>query len=166
MAATSLTFGNDGKWHFYCATYDLTAGQRALYVDGSLVAYTTGQGAYSPAPSAHLAIGARDQPPGTTTVSNFTTAYYTGKIYDVRVYNTAISGAQQAYLAAPPALPPLTISSTVSSPGQMVLSWLNGGKLLQTTNINGPWVTNQAATPPYTVVTTNKPGQFFRVLFP
>ena len=28
----------------------------------------------------------------------------------------------------------------------MVLSWLNGGKLLQATNLTGPWVTNQSAT--------------------
>jgi hypothetical protein len=168
MAATSLTYGNDGKWHFYCATYDVNAGQRMLYVDGSLVAYTTGQGQYSDASTAHLAIGARDQPPGTTPTTNLTTAYFTGKIYDVRVYNTAISAAQQAYLAVPPPLPPLTISASVTpgNPGQMELSWVNGGKLLQATNVLGPWVTNQAATPPYTILMTNYPAEFFRVLFP
>jgi hypothetical protein len=172
LAANSLTYGNDGKWHFYCATYDVNAGQRILYVDGSLVASTTGQGQYTPAATAHLTIGARDQPPGTTAVTNLTTGYYTGKIYDVRVYNTAISDVQQAYLAAPPALPAQTISvSGVTQPaggipGQMVLSWLTGGKLLQATNLVGPWETNQSATPPYTVITTNNPGQFFRILFP
>jgi hypothetical protein len=167
MAATSLTYGNDGQWHFYCATYDVNLAQRMLYVDGSLVAYTTGQGPYTAAPSAHLAIGARDQPPG-----NSTTAYYTGKIYDVRIYNTALSDVQQAFLAAPPQqLPPQTISSTFTppsggNPGQMELSWSSGGKLLQATNVLGPWLTNEAAIPPYTVITTNIPGQFFRVIFP
>lgn len=170
MAATSLTYGNDGQWHFYCATYDVNAGQRWLYVDGNLVAYTTGQGQYSTAPACHLGIGAKDQPPGTTTVSNYFTGYFTGKIYDVRIYNTAISGAQQAYLAVPPSLPPLRVSANVTpasggNPGQMVLTWLNGGWLLQSTNVAGPWVTNQAATPPYTILTTNTPAGFYKILF-
>ncbi len=171
MGATSLTYGNDGQWHFYCATYDVNVGQRMLYVDGNLVAYTTGQGQYSMAPSAHLGIGAKDQPPGTTTVSNYTTGYYTGKIYDVRIYNTAISDAQQASLAAPPPLPPLKVSASVTpasggNPGQMVLSWLPGGLLLQSTNVAGPWQTNQTATPPYIILTTNIPAGFYKVLFP
>jgi hypothetical protein len=170
-AATSLTYGNDGKWHFYCATYDVTAGQRFLYVDGSLVAYTTGQGQYTTAPECHLAIGPRDQPPGSTTVSNFFAGYFTGRIFDLNIYNAAISGAQQAYLVTPPPLPPLKISASVTpaaggNPGQMVLSWLNGGWLLQSTNVAGPWLTNQAATPPYTIRTTNTPAEFYKVLFP
>jgi len=171
-AATSLTYANDGQWHFYCATYDVNAGQRLLFVDGNLVAATTGEGQFSPAETAHLTIGARDQPPGTTAITNLTTGYYSGKIYDVRVYNTAISGVQQASLAAPSSVPAQTIGvsgvtpPSGGNPGQMVLSWLNGGKLLQATNITGPWVTNQSATPPYTVITTNSPGQFYRILFP
>jgi hypothetical protein len=165
-AATSLTYGNDGKWHFYCATYDVTAGQRMIYVDGSLVAYTTGQGQYTTVPLNHLVIGARDS--GGT---NGYTGYFNGKIYDVRIYNTAISDSQQASLAAPPPLPPLKISASVTpasggNPGQMVLSWLNGGWLLQSTNVAGPWLTNQAATPPYTILTTNTPAEFYKVLFP
>jgi hypothetical protein len=165
-AATSLTYGNDGKWHFYCATYDVNAGQRILYVDGSLVAYTTGQGQYTTVPLNYLAVGARDQ--GGT---NGFTGFFTGRIYDVRVYNAAISGAQQAYLVPPPPLPALKVSASVTAPsggnpGHMVLSWLNGGWLLQSTNVAGPWLTNQAATPPYTILTTNTPAEFYKVLFP
>lgn len=169
MAATSLTYGNDNKWHFYCATYDLAAGQRVLYVDGSLVAYTTGQGPYTLAPDAHLAIGARDAPPGTTTVSNYTTGYFTGEFYDVRIYDVALTGAQQASLAAPPPLPvqpapPLTITGI--NPGYFDLTWSSGGLLLQSTNVAGPWTTNLAATPPYRVYTTNGLSGFYKVLFP
>ena len=166
MGATSLTYGNDGQWHFYCATYDVTAGQRMLYVDGSLVAYTTGQGQYATVPLNHLVIGARDSG-GTNGYASF----YTGVIYDTRIYNVALTQSQQANLAGAPALPAQRVTASVTlpsggNPGQMVLTWLNGGKLLQTTNVAGPWTTNLSATPPYTVLMTNKPAGFFKVLFP
>ena len=73
MAATSLTYGNGGNWHFYCGTYDLTRGSRNLYVDGVLAAHDDRQGQYTTSPATHLCIGAKDQPNG----NNFT-GYFTG----------------------------------------------------------------------------------------
>jgi hypothetical protein len=42
-----------------------------------------------------------------------------------------------------------------------VLTWA-GGKLLQATNLTGPWVTNTAAASPYTVIATNM-RTFYRI---
>jgi len=161
--------GADGAWHHYVGTYDRVSGIRTLYVDGIVQNVTTGAGAYTLASGERLVLGGRS----TNSLAaiqgdvNFTG----GLLYDVRIYNTAISAAQVASLITPPALPAQIVTASVTppsggNPGQMVLTWLNGGKLLQTTNITGPWVTNQAATPPYTVLMTNKPTGFFKILFP
>jgi hypothetical protein len=171
LAATSLTYGNDGQWHFYCGTYDVSTGIRNLYVDGALAAQVTGQGQYTTSPLMHLVIGARDQPPGSPgdlSVSNNLTGFYTGLIYDVRIYNVALTGTEQASQVKAPPLPPLALGSTAvqGSGGSMTLTWLNGGLLLQAPTVNGPWTTNTTATPPYTILTTNSPAEFYKVLFP
>jgi hypothetical protein len=161
--------GADGAWHHYVGTYDSVSGIRTLYVDGVVQNVTTGAGAYTLFSGARLVLGGRS----TNSLAaiqgdvNFTG----GMLYDVRIYNTAISAAQVASLITPPSLPAQKVSASITppsggNPGQMVLTWLNGGKLLQTTNLAGPWVTNQAATPPYTVLMTNKPTEFFKILFP
>jgi hypothetical protein len=168
-AGTAGGSGADGAWHHYVGTYDLASGIRTLYVDGIVQNVTTGAGAYPLALGERLVLGGRS----TNDVAaiqpdvNFTG----GMLYDVRIYNTAISAAQVAYLAEPPPLPPQRITTVVTPPsggtsGHMVLTWLPGGLLLQTTNAAGPWVTNQSATSPYTIVTTNPLPQFYKVLFP
>jgi hypothetical protein len=87
MSATSLTFGNDGVWHFYAGTYDASTGLRKLYVDGAYVMSETNQTPYAMAPVEHLCIGARDA--NGSTIANF----FTGELYDVRVFNYALSQA-------------------------------------------------------------------------
>ena len=162
-AGTAGGTGADGAWHLYVGTYDRVSGIRTLYVDGIVQNVTTGAGAYPLASGERLVLGGRS--------TNFVAAiqadvnFTGGLLYDVRIYNTAISADQVAFLAAPPSLPAQKVTASVT-PGQMVLTWLNGGKLLQTTNLAGPWETNQAATPPYTVLTTNKPAVFYKILFP
>jgi hypothetical protein len=115
MAATSLTYGNDGKWHFYCGTYSLSAGQRQLFVDGALVAYTTGEGQYNTSPATHLVLGAKDQPPGSpgnfNNTNNFT-GYFTGEMYDVRIYNTNLNASQQASIYGTPPEPTVLAFAT------------------------------------------------------
>ena len=164
--------GADGLWHHYVGTYDFATATRVLYVDGIMQNTSTGDvTAYTQSPNSRLVLGGRSLP-GTTPVGMIeTNANFTGgNLYDVRIYNIALTGPQQAYLATPPPaqLPPQSVSMsfTPGNPGQMVLSWLNGGKLLQSTNVTGPWVTNNAATPPYTVPTTNMPAAFYRIFFP
>lgn len=163
--------GADGLWHHYVGTFDLATGTRVLYVDGIQQNVSTGDiNSFTPADNTRLVLGGRSvattTPPGGIDGGvNFTG----GNLYDVRIYNVPLTGAQQAYLAAPPpaTLPPQTLSMSYSpgNPGQLVLSWLNGGTLLQSTNVTGPWVPNNAATPPYVIPATNNPAAFFRVVF-
>ena len=168
--ATSANTPTDGNWHFYCGTYDVATGVRNLYVDGNLAASQTGQGAYNMAPAERVTIGGKDQPPSDTThlAGNFT-GYFTGEIYGVRIYNIALSGAQQASFVPKPALPAPAFSvkpvvTTGSKGKQFVLTW-SYGTLLQATNIAGPWTTN-TATQPYTVIISNAPAMFFKLSNP
>lgn len=87
MAASSLTFGNDGVWHFYAGTYDVSTGVRRLYVDGNFVAIETNLAAYALASVEHLCIGARDAD------GNNIANYFTGQLFDARIYNYALSKA-------------------------------------------------------------------------
>ncbi len=87
MAASSLTYGNDGVWHFYAGTYDASTGVRRLYVDGNFVATETNRTPYTLASVEHLCIGARDADGSTIS------AYFPGAIYDVRIYNYALTGS-------------------------------------------------------------------------
>jgi hypothetical protein len=49
----------------------------------------------------------------------------------------------------------------VPSGSEVILTW-PGGKLLEATNLTGPWVTNNAAASPYTVSAAGA-GKFYRV---
>jgi hypothetical protein len=159
--------GADGAWHHYAGTYDSVTGIRTLYVDGIVQNVLTGDAPYILSPGSKLVLGGKSEVTNTIVGNaNFTG----GSLYDVRIYNTALSYAQVAYIAAPPPPPassqPITLSVSGGNPPQLTLSWGSGGKLLQSQNVFGPWVTNQAATSPYTVPATNNPALFFRVLYP
>ena len=161
---TSSFGSNDGNWHHYAGTYNATTGIRTLYVDGKLAVTQSGQGPYTLSAFSHLMIGARDN--GGNTFDNSVAGfgnYFTGKIYDVRVYDYALSQLQIG--AAVPGLPPILASQVIpgsgGNPGQFVLSW-SGGTLLEATNVAGPWNTNAVQTSPVTNVMT-MPADFFKV---
>jgi hypothetical protein len=97
LAATSLTYANDGLWHHYAGTYSTLTGFRNLYVDGVLAAYETNNGVYNLAAYSHLVIGAIDASPG-----NAFGSYFTGNIYDARVYDYDLTASQVAQLATLP----------------------------------------------------------------
>lgn len=59
-------------------------------------------------------------------------------------------------------MPPLSLSISSSSANNVVLTWSQGA-LLQSTNISGPWTTNTATPPSYTVSTTNA-TMFYRLV--
>ena len=90
LAATGFTFGNDGAWHLYVGTFDAATGMVNLYVDGVLGASSVSNGVYNVSSDSRLCIGAKDAhgTPGN---------YFTGQVYDVRVYNYAISAATVLY---------------------------------------------------------------------
>jgi hypothetical protein len=154
---TGSISSNDGQWHYYVGTFDSVSNLRRLYVDGNLSFSITGTTPYTLSPATHLTIGGRDQPAG----NNFT-GYENngGLVYDVRIYNTALSIAQVAFIQQGP-VPTLTSSYTG---GKFVLNW-SSGKLLESTNVLGPWTTN-INTSPYTNSSLTDPAHFYRVLAP
>ena len=138
------------QWHYYAGTFDTATGTRNLYVDGKLENQQTGQGPYTLASNSRLMIGARD----TGSIGN----YYTGNLYDVRIYNYALTQGQIVTIGGVP--PPFT-SQVVG--GQLVLTW-PAGTLLQATNVLGPWTTNSSVSP--ATIDMTLPQQFFRVKVP
>jgi hypothetical protein len=59
--------------------------------------------------------------------------------------------------------PPAPIHLTNSWNGsQLTLSWPGGGTLLEATNTTGPWITNNVASSPFTVIPI-QPQKFYRV---
>jgi hypothetical protein len=86
--------------------------------------------------------------------------YFTGNLYDVRIYNSAASQTQVRNLAA---LTPPSLTNRVVSGNQIVLTW-SWGTLLQATNLTGPWTAIQAASPYTNSQTASQ--QFFRISNP
>jgi autotransporter-associated beta strand protein len=58
---------------------------------------------------------------------------------------------------------PLTLSSSWNG-SQLTLSWAGSGKLLQATNLAGPWLTNGTAQSPFPV-TPSQPQMFYRIQY-
>jgi len=109
---TTLIAGNDGAWHFYAGTFNANTGVRSLYVDSVLAAQETGNVEYDLAPYAHVCIGAKDNPPGSTY-----TSFSTNNIeyYDVRIYNYDLTQAQVTALYG---VVPVAINSQPQSTAQ------------------------------------------------
>jgi hypothetical protein len=149
---TSSVGSNDGKWHHYAGTWDGTNLIRNLYVDGVQTATTTGTSSYISPVNEHLMIGARDA--GGNAFGN----YFTGTIYDVRIYNYPLTQPEVVIISGVP--PPFT-SQVVG--GQLVITW-PVGTLLQATNVLGPWTTYSTVSP--VTINTTEPQQFFRVSVP
>jgi len=161
----SSTLGNiDNNWHNYAGTFDSVSGIRNLYVDGVLAAQGTGSGTLNMATNFPVCIGAEYGNNYSTYDRYAPGAIFTGEIYGVRIYDTALSAAQVNYfLVTPPAFVGLPAITTGPNGRQLVLSW-NAGTLLQATNLTGPW-TPSGATPPYTNNLTGR-QMFFRLSSP
>jgi hypothetical protein len=142
----------------------LPSGTRNWYVDGVLSGQDTGLGAYNLSTNTHLAIGGKDQPAG----NNFT-GFFTGEIYGVRFYNTAISAAQvNSFITPVPVTPPTPAfnGKPVLTGNQLVLTWSNG-TLLSSTNVAGPYLPVAGATSPYTnLINLTTPDMFFKLSNP
>jgi hypothetical protein len=151
----------DGLWHLYAGTYDLTSGNRFLYVDGVLAGSETGNLEYNMAKTEHLAIGAKDSPATAPAVANFGN-YFTGVIYGVRIYNTALTQAQiNSFLMWEPTAPQVPVFNLTNNVqvipgaggskvgGEFVISW-STGSLWESTNLATSWIHLTNATSPYT----------------
>jgi hypothetical protein len=143
---------NDGQWHHYAGTWDGTTFTRNLYVDGALAATTSQLSLYTLGTTSDLMIGARDA--GNASFGN----YFTGTIYDVRIYNYPLA---QSQVIIDGAVPVKLATAIVGS--QLQITW-PAGTLLEATNLSGPWTTNPAVSP--ALIDTTGPQRFFRVTVP
>ena len=90
MTSNPTTY-TDGAWHHVAVVFDGTASSRKLYVDGVLKNSTTGTPySVSFAPLSHLVIGGNQANSVGSLIGNF----FAGKMYDVRMYNYALSAGQ------------------------------------------------------------------------
>ena len=128
----SPTNVNNGNWHHFAAIWNQTTGTRTLYIDGvysNVVTNTTTQVMALPAGS-HLALGARQR-----ATNGAYDGYYSGKLFDVRIYNSLLAQSDVLQLIPPP-IP----TGLLASPGS--------GK------VGLVWTASPGATS-YTVSTTN-----------
>lgn len=159
LATRSITVGNDGKWHHYAGTFDANLGVRCLYVDGDLAASETGNAPCIMAANNRLMLGAKDSGSASSSAGGYG-SYFTGNLFDVRIYNIALLQPQIRSIAG---LTPPSPTSRLSSGNQVVLTW-TWGTLLEATNLMGPWTPVFAASP-YTNTQTGA-ELFFRVSNP
>ena len=88
------------------------------------------------------------------------TGYLTGEIYDVRIYNYALTQT------LPPPPHPGPWPPPIITNGQFVLSWPIGS-LQSSTNVAGPFAAVPGATSPYTnILDSAVPNMFFRISNP
>ncbi len=122
---------NQPIWHHYAGVWNQDTGTRTLYVDGvfSHVVNNTIAQVMTQAPAKHLALGAREQG------GSGYESYFSGKLFDVRIYNTPLTQNQVLEL-----LPPTTPSGLAATPGNAKVGLL--------------WVPKPGATG-YTVSTKN-----------
>lgn len=155
----------DANWHHYTMTYDGVLGFRRLYVDGLLnLTIPDDEGPMPPPLYSYLTIGGYDS----ANVNNPATAptigsYFTGKIFDVRMYNYPLLSAEVSNIMVPNSgsFTASAINSVIDqgSTGQMSFSLPAGA------NTNGPvtvWVTNMT---PSVISIADAPGNPFSVVF-
>ncbi|HEX5219264.1 MAG TPA: LamG-like jellyroll fold domain-containing protein [Verrucomicrobiae bacterium] len=148
---TSVKTVNDNQWHQVVATRDSGNGAMALYIDGQLDNSTTGP------------TGSRTSPPALRFGSLQTGVnYFAGSLSDVAMYPQVLTSNQIAtlYNSASGTFYDVTLTNRVVG-DNLVLNWIGNGKLLEATNLFGPWTTN-ASVSPVTII-PNQPQKFFRI---
>jgi len=117
LVGAGFVNADTNNWHLYVGTYDAGTGERHLYVDGQLAASETDNGVYTLSPNSFMCIGARDN--GGNNFGN----WFIGQIYDVQVYNYAISYDQvlQMYGVNPAtiAVEPRDVVAVEGSPARL-----------------------------------------------
>jgi hypothetical protein len=151
------------KWHHFAAVWDQSSGTRTLYVDGVLshvVSNPTDQ-TMNLAPGSHLVLGGRQ--------NNNTgfEAYFSGLLFDVQIYNSALQQADVHNLI--PQLAPVGLAATVGSQ-KVNLTWTPSvgatEYTISTRNGNTNAVTTDIVTePPFLKEgLTNGVPYFFKIL--
>ncbi len=125
---------DDATWHHYAATYDPETGVRWAYFDGTPVAEQLGLAAYAKAQSKHLTIGAQEQ-----TTTGFT-GFNRTTMYDVRVYNYALSASEIAAILPDPVISVQPVQSLNAYIG--VTEHLKATTLTHSTPVTNHWQFN------------------------
>ena len=88
--------------------------------------------------------------------------FYSGSLSDVAMYQQVLSSNQVGtiYSAATGLFYNVTLTNQFNGTS-FVLSWPGNGKLLEATNLSGPWTTNISASP--ASVTPDQPQKFYKV---
>ena len=142
---------NNNLWHQVAVTRNAGSGAMSIYIDGTFDSGTTGPtGVRTNSPS--LRIGSLQTGTG----------FFNGSISDVAMYSQVLTANQIAtlYSAATGLFYNVTMTNKWSG-ANLVLSWPGNGKLLEATNLAGPWTTNLSASP--VTVTPDQPQKFYRV---
>jgi hypothetical protein len=89
--------------------------------------------------------------------------FFNGSISDVALYQQALTTSQIAtfYSAATGLFYNVTLTNEWNG-ANLMLRWPGNGKLLEATNLAGPWITNANVSP--VSVTPNESQKFYRVL--
>ncbi len=130
---------NPAKWHHFAGVWDQATGRRWLYVDGVLshVNYNTLGENMSLSPDRHLALGAREWGNAGTDFEG----YFSGLLFDVRIYDYPMTVGELAAVITPPPLPAkLTIQ--LSTGNQVRISWPTsetGYTLQQSSSLSSGW---------------------------
>jgi hypothetical protein len=128
----------DGQWHHFAGVWDGVTGIRKCYVDGVLDPSVNLVGDFAPmsmAPNHHVGIGARES----STTGSFE-SWFNGKLYDVRIYNYAITPAEVTALLSGAPKPTLKIQHWTGN--QVRIAWptsLTGYGIEQSPTVSGGW---------------------------
>ena len=142
---------NDNVWHQVIVTRDAGSGLMSIFIDGKFDSGMTGP------------TGPRTNPPALRIGSIQTgTGFFNGYLSDVTMYQQILTTNQIAilYSAATGIFYNVTLTHAISG-ANLVLSWPGNGKLLDATNVSGPWVTNNSTSP--VTVAPNQAQKFYRV---
>jgi hypothetical protein len=148
---TSVKSVDDNVWHQVIATRDAGSGAMIIYIDGALDSSLTGPAGARTA-SSNLKLGGIASGGG----------FFNGSLSDVTMYQRVLATNQVAtlYSAATGLFYNVTLTNSWSS-GKLVLGWLGNGKLLEATNLAGPWTTNVSSSP--ASIAPNLPLEFYRI---
>jgi hypothetical protein len=148
---------NDGNWHFVAASRNSGSGAMQLFVDGILDATRAGPAGSRTAPPA-LRIGSLQTGVGG--------GFFNGRISDVAVFNQTLNAGQISRLFKAGAGLLYDVVLTSSWDGtNCTLAWPGAGKLVEASDLAGPWTTNAAAVSPH-VAPPGGPQRFYRVVLP
>lgn len=151
---TSTKSINDGSWHQVVVTRDSGNGAMKIYIDGALDSSMTGP------------VGARTSPPSLR-IGCIQTGiqFLSGSFSDVAFFGQVLPANQIStlYTAANGLFSNITLANQWDGTN-LVLGWPANGKLLEATNITGPWTTN-ASIPPL-AVPLDQPQKYYRVQMP